>query len=82
MASTKSGLLPGLLSRRMIRLVYETDLVSKTACLPPAVTRSTERGETAWIRSSWPASSALTRADSSVMPTSSISSRYGRFGFQ
>ena len=52
MASTKSGLLPGLLSRRMMRLVYDTDLVSKTACWALAVTRSTERGETAWTRSS------------------------------
>ena len=51
MASTKSGLLPGPLSRRMIRSVYDADLVSKTACLPLAVTRSTERGLTARTRS-------------------------------
>ena len=75
MASTKSGLEPGLRSKRMTRSVYETALDSKIACLPVAFTRSTERGSTALIKSSWPASSALTRADSSVMARNSISSR-------
>jgi hypothetical protein len=75
MAITKSGLAPGPLSRRMIRSVYETPLVSKMAALPLPLTRSIERGLTVPIRSSSPASSALTRAVSSAMPTYSISSR-------
>ena len=82
MASTKSGLLPGPRSLRMIRFVYEVDLVSKIACLPVAFTRSIEREFTEPTRSSSPASSALTRAPSSLMPTYSISSMYGLFGCQ